>query len=154
MKTLVTTLALLAALTGYAEAQAFGLVNPSRLSFTAPTTNADGTPLQDLSGYNVRVVGPLPTAATTCPAFLPTVYLSKKTIPSTTTSPVANTTVFFGTAGSTTLPADLGITVDGQYCAVVSAVDLTLIEGAASSAVPFVLNKQAPAAPSALQFLP
>src|SRR6266404_7725099 len=124
MRILVAVVTLIFALAGSASAQAFGPLNPSLASWIAPIVNADGTPLKDLSGYQIRIVGPLPAAAITCPAYSATVYTVKKSVPSLTTTPLANTPVTFGTAGSGNVAGDLGLTADGQYCGVATAVDL------------------------------
>src|SRR5882672_9421277 len=48
---LVGTVAVALALPLVAQAQAAGPINPSTASWTAPTTNANATPLQDLNLY-------------------------------------------------------------------------------------------------------
>jgi len=66
-------------------------------------------------------------------------------------NPTANSTVSFGVAGSNRLAQDLGLTADGQYWAVITAVDTTMNESVATSPVPFVRNLVAPAAPTNLR---
>lgn len=142
----LSVLVLLAAWPALAVAQ--GITNASQITWTAPTTNADATPLTDLASYNVRVAGPLASASTPCPPYTPLVYLTKGTKASAVAAPAANRIEAFGTAGSKNLAGDLGLTVDGAYCGAITAVDTVLNEGAASGAVPFSRNAVAPAAPS------
>lgn len=119
---------------GIAEAQA-PKVNPTTIEWTAPTTNADGTPLTDLASYRIRVranaVGPV-----------------VKTIDqaSTTSTPVPGTTVSRGGASSP-LFQELNL-ADGSYIVTVSAIDTIGNESAESPSVPFVSNRQSPAAPT------
>lgn len=132
-------------------AEAAGEVNPSTLLWNAPTTNADGTPLNDLGEYRVRVAGPAAPSAT-APSFNPTVYPVKHTVVAPAPTPLVNSTVTIGTAGSRRLSEDqLMLTVDGQYWLYVTAVDLIGNESAVqASPVPFVRNRLAPAVPSGL----
>ena len=90
-----------------------------RISWIAPTTNADGTPLTDLAGYRVYV------------GTAPGVY------------GVATATVV---QPATTWPC--GTLSNGQKYTVVTAVDLAGNESIRSTEVPFVLDTIAPAAPS------
>src|SRR6516225_7495010 len=86
------------------------------VSWTAPTTNTDGTPLNDLASYNVYYAAsptnPCPTGGT------------KQNVPSQTTTPPANTTV------STTLQ---NLTVGTVYDVAVTAVDTSNNESACSA---------------------
>lgn len=159
MLTKISVIAFGVALLSTSVTDAAGPVNPSTLTWTAPTTNDCSTfvacptcvppvltcdaSLTDLSGYSIRVAGPLPT--TVCPVYVPIAYPAKKSVPSATTTPVPNTIVKFGTDTSLRLGEDLGLTADGQYCVVVTAVDLALNEGGASAPSPFVRNRLAPA---------
>jgi hypothetical protein len=143
---------LLLALVGAAAAQPAGPVNPSTVTFVAPTTNANGTPLTDLAGYYLRVTAPL--ASGTCPPFTTATYAFKKSVGTTSAAPPANTTVMFGTPGSGNLAGDLGLTADGQYCILATAVDTGMSEGGASNILPFVVNKTPPSAPSVLRVNP
>lgn len=131
-------------------AQAQAIVNPSQLTWIGPTMNTDGSPLTDLSGYRLRVAGPLAVGAP-CPAFALATYPIKATHPSLVTTPLPGVVVTYGTPSSRALATDLGLTIDGGYCVVVSAVDLTLNEGAASGVIPFTRNLVAPGVPSGLQ---
>ena len=137
-------------------AQTAGPVNPSTLTWTAPTTNADATPLLDLGDYRIRCVGPLPVVANpTFPAYTPSVYPVKATKPSTVQAPLANTSVAFGTAGSNNLAGDLGLTTDGQYGCLVTAVDLVGNEsGVQATPAPFSRNRVAPAVVPGVQVNP
>jgi len=139
-------------------AQGAGPINPSTITWTAPTTNDCSTfvpcpacvppvltcpaSLTDLAGYTIRVAGPLPS--TVCPTYSVTAYPAKKSVASAVTTPVPNTTVKFGTDGSLNLSGDLGLTADGQYCTAVTAVDLALNESAGSATSPFVRNRLTP----------
>jgi hypothetical protein len=159
LRLLLVTALVLAAAPVWAQ----GPVNPSTLSWTAPTTNdCTGQPapcvtaLTDLAGYNIRAAGPLATAV--CPAYAPASYPVKKTVASTTTTPTPNTTLTFGTPGSGNLAGDLGITVDGQYCLGVTAFDnaptqvppsLLANESGVTLPVPFVRKSPDRVAPSA-----
>lgn len=150
MRSIITAALLIIASLGgatLASAQVVGIVNPSQVTWTAPTTSADTTPLIDLQGYNLRVAGPMIVGAV-CPAFTPTAYPVKGTKPSAVKNPTINRLESFGTVGSKNVAGDLGLVADGQYCMAVSAVDDALNEGAASGTVPFSRNVVAPNAPS------
>jgi len=82
-------------------------------SWTAPTTNTDGTPLTDLDSYRVYYG----VATAPCPG--PTFFQ----VPSPTSSPAPDTTVSFRLTGLTT---------GAQYGVSVSAVDLNGNESACS----------------------
>lgn len=138
-----------------APAWAQGPVNPSQITWMAPTTNADTppTPLTDLAGYNIRVAGPLGSPTAPCPAFTPAAYPVRANKVSAVTSPSANRVEAFGTAGSRNLAGDLGLTADGAYCASITAVDLAANEGGATGPAPFSRNVVAPGAPSGSQIV-
>jgi len=128
-----------------AWAQAAGPVNPSTVTWNGVTTNADNTPIADLSGYQLRVAGPVNVA----PAYSPTVYAIKKVVTAASPNPTVSAPVTFGTAASGNLAADLGLTADGQYWLYVSAIDLTMNEsGVQAAPLPFVRNRVAPAVPT------
>jgi hypothetical protein len=130
---------------------AAGPVNPSTVTWTAPTTNADNTPLADLGEYRIRVAGP----AAVAPSYNPTVYPVKGTKVSPVPAPAANTSVVFGTAGSNNLAGDLGLTVDGQYWLFVTAVDVVDNEsGVQPTPFPFARNRQAPSVPQGVRIDP
>lgn len=102
------------------------------LTWDAPQTNADGSPLTDLAKYRVYVgtapgvkKGPSPTAEVLAPD----------------ADPVA------GATGSWTCT---GLT-SGQKYAVVTAVDQAGNESAESNEVPFVLDALAPGTPGNLR---
>lgn len=127
-----------------AVASAQGPINPSTLTWTAPTTNADGTPLTDMGEYRVRCA-----SGATAPTYNPTVYTVRVSVASSVAAPAANTTVTVGTAGQGSLATTLGLTTDGQYHCYVTAVDLAGNEsGVQAAAIPFVRNRLAPAVPS------
>lgn len=156
MKTMTALLALvvLACLGATpALAQAAPAVNPSQLQWTAPTTNADGTPLTDLALYRVRIAGPL-TNFVACPAYSPIAYSlrSGSILTAASPAPAANTLVSFGLANAKAFATTVGVTVDGTYCAAVSAVDLSDNEGGGSATVPFERNTGAPGVPTAPVF--
>lgn len=90
-----------------------------RISWIAPTTNADGTPLTDLAGYRVYIG----TASGVYGAATATVIQ-----PATTWA--------------------CGTLSNGQKYTVVTAFDLAGNESVRSLEVPFVLDTIAPAAPS------
>ena len=116
-----TILALGGLLLSFAPAWAVGPIIGSacRISWIAPTTNADGTPLTDLAGYRVYI------------GTAPGVY------------GVATATVV---QPATTWPC--GTLSNGQKYAVVTAFDLAGNESVRCSELPFVLDTIAPAAPS------
>lgn len=144
MKKLLFALALcLGVWAGTSEAQAVGPVNPTKATWTAPTTNADApifSPLTDLQGYKVYLA-----KGATQPAFPGAAWSVIGTPASTTPAPAANTTVTFA------LPTGL---TDGQSYLVVTAVDTVGNESAASNIAPFFVNRVAPGAASGLQMLP
>jgi hypothetical protein len=85
-------------------------------TWTAPTTNADGSPLTDLASYRVYYgTTPAPCGSTSFVA-----------VPSTTSTPLPNTTV------STRL---VGLSVGTTYSMTVSALDTSGNEGACASSV-------------------
>lgn len=149
---LVAMLMTLAAWTT-AQAQAATSINPSQLTWIAPTTNADGTPLTDLGSYKVRVAGPLANFVA-CPAYSPLAYTlrSGSTLSAAGPAPAANTLVTFGLANAKAFAQTVGITVDGTYCAAVTAVDLTGNESDGSATSPFERNLGAPNVPTAPVF--
>ena len=99
-------------------------------SWTAPTTNADGTPLTDLAAYRLYDGA----------ALTPFV-----TVPSATAAPAPNTTV---TTPCTTWPV-------GQRHTAVAAVDTAGNESVRSASFPFVLlDDVPPQAPSGLRVGP
>src|SRR5262245_2089927 len=105
-------------------------VNPTVFCWNAPTTNADGSPLQDLAKYTIKVrAASAPTGT----------VLRTIDVPSPTAAPAAGTTV---SRGSTASPIFREINLpDGAYFAFVSATDTTNNESAEQAAgVPFRLN--------------
>src|SRR5262245_37363565 len=116
---------------------ALGLVVPTgsvdaasvTLSWTAPTTNADGTPLTDLGGYRIY----LATTTPTCPS------ASFFTVPSSTTTPGSGETVSTGVTALTT-----GTT----YFVRVTAVDSSGNESACSNAASGVATADFSVTPS------
>lgn len=124
-----------------ALAQAAEIVNPRTLSWTAPTTSVDGTPLTDLGAYNVKV-GQSPTGP----------FVTRKVVPSPTTTPAPGTVV---TVGSPAAPIGTELSAsDGHFWVVISAVDTALNEGPNSVSTPFGRNLVAPAAPTSPVFAP
>jgi hypothetical protein len=116
------------------HAQAQSVLNPKTLSWTAPVTSVDGSALTDLAGYTIKV-----RATATGPV------LKSLSHPSTTSTPVANTTV---THGSVVSPIYKELLLpDGSYTASVSAVDTALNESPDSVGVPFSSNQVSPSAP-------
>lgn len=103
------------------------------LSWTAPTTNADATPLTDLAGYRVYVA-PTVTA-------LAALTVATATVTAASAAPAANTTV---TWPCKTLPLGAGV-------AAVTAFDTATPpnESARTPPFPFVLRDDvSPSAPS------
>src|SRR5437879_2252982 len=104
---------------GLALVAVFGATNPASAgvldaTWTAPTTNSDGSALSDLGSYRIYYS----TSATPCPG--PTFF----TVASSTTAPGPNQTVSFRLTGLTT-----GLT----YNVAVSAVDTSGNESACSA---------------------
>ena len=108
----IAVFTLAAMLAGGAAAEAATLP----LTWNAPTTNADGTPLTDLAGYRIY----LGTSAPACPS------ASFHTVASSTTTPTAGQTV------STRIAA---LSAGTTYFARVSAVDLAGNESGCSGSV-------------------
>jgi len=94
------------------------------VSWTAPTTNADGTPLTDLAAYRIyEGTGGLPVV----------------TVLSPTTTP----------APATTVTAPCGSWAVGPHSITISAADVIGNESVRTSAFPFVLRDDvSPSAPS------
>lgn len=128
---LVSLMLLLPATAAWA---AVGPVNPSVVEATAPTTNADGTPLTDLKALGFCVSSSPTAPPLTCvDADSPT--------PSPTGQVIVGTPI-----------AAFGLTQDGDYFVDVDAVDLVGNRSAKTARVPFELNVQAPAVPSTPTF--
>ena len=129
MKTLLIAALLLLPVTAWAEGP---VVKQSTCvaSWTAPTTNADGTALTDLAAYRLYDGAALTPFAT---------------VPSSTAAPAPNTTV---TTSCKTWPV-------GQRNTAVAAVDTTGNESVRSVSFPFVLQDDVPPqAPSGLRVGP
>ena len=103
-----------------------------QLEWTAPATNADGTPLADLAGYEV-LLGRNPGE---------TILTRDVSLPTPPQPPIAprNSGVGLGTLSLT----------DGQWYARVRAYDLAGNRGAVSNEAPFVYDTVAPGAPTGL----
>lgn len=93
--------------------------NPTTISWTAPTTNSDGTPLTDLAGYKV--------------------YCGVKTGVYTTPKNVGNVLSY--------ALSNMGLAQGTNYCAV-TAYDTSGNESVKSNEVSFMLDNVAPSAPS------
>ena len=136
MKTLVILLALLLlAVPAWAVGPNVGL--GSHMSWTAPTANADASPLVDLAGFEV-LVAPQAGVTPTSPGLVIR-DVGAQGVPAT---PPANTVVSI-TLGSLALTG-------GQKYACVRAYDLAGNRGACSNEVPFVGKFVAPGAPTGL----
>ena len=103
------------------------------IEWTAPTTNADGSPLSDLAGYRVYAGSSLPA----CPAE------SFQTLAASDSSPVSGETV------AATLTQ---LTVGTTYWVRVSAVDTSGNESDCTTAVSAIARAEVDATPSALSF--
>ena len=113
---------------------AAGPVNPTVASWTAPTTNTDGSALTDLAAYNVYMA-----SGATVPVF-PGAGWTKTTVAAASPAPAPNTTV----------TTSLGAQPNGQRYIVVTAVDLAGNESAGTAAVAFLVDRLAPTVPSNL----
>ena len=122
-KLLVIGLILAVIGSGTAEAASVGL------SWTAPTTNADGTPLSDLAGYRVY----LATSPPDCPG--PSFF----SVPSSTTAP---------SSGQTVSTRVTSLTVGTTYFASISALDTSGNESECSPTVSGAAQADFTVAPS------
>lgn len=96
--------------------------NPTTMSWTAPTTNTDGTPLIDLAGYNAY-----------CGAATGT-YTVKKNVGNVTSVLISSI-----------------VTTNGTYYCVVTALDTSGNESSKSNEISFLLDTLVPAAPTFLK---
>lgn len=121
-----TTLLLLGAIAGGASSAEAASLN---IEWTAPTTNADGTPLADLAGYRVY----LGTAWPSCPD------ASFRGVASATPAPTLGETVAYRVSS---------LTAGATYFAAVTAVDITGNESACTGAVSAVAQADLSVSPS------
>lgn len=109
---------------------AAGPVNPTAVEVDAPTTSADGTPINDLDAVDFCVYSDLTGPLLACVE-----------VDSPTPSPRGVVTL------STPIAA-FNLSVDGQYTVDSSAVDTAGNRSARTARAPFDRNQQAPSAPS------
>jgi hypothetical protein len=125
-----TVILVAAIVCGWVSGAAAGALN---LSWIAPTTNADGTPLSDLAGYRVYVGSTVPP----CPS------PSFEAVASSTSAPMPGRVVDHQVTGLTQ-----GIT----YTVVITAVDFTGNESACTAPVSGVARADVSVSPRAIDF--